>query len=253
MRSLNKNIIVTGAGAGMGREITMRFLKEGANVLGVDRNQSALNQLIADVQESEGTLVTYTGDISTRDANEKMIQLALDHFGSLDILVINAGVAGNNEPIAEVSDESWNRIMNVDVTGPMYAMRKAVQVFSEQEKGGLIIAITSVAGYYGCRASVAYTAAKHALVGLCEHTAFTYMHQGIRCNMVAPGAIKTGMSAHNGQDSALGRERVLAGMDPHIPIGSTSDIASAVLFLASDEASFINGATLVVDGGVSCN
>lgn len=123
----------------------------------------------------------------------------------------------------------------------------------EQPQGGSIVTIASVAGIRGCRSSVAYTVAKHGLVGLCEHTAYAYMHKGIRSNIVCPGAIRTGMTSRPEPESSFGRERILYGMDSIVPYGVPGNIAEAVLFLAGGRAEFINGATLVVDGGVSCN
>ncbi len=253
MKFDKKSVIVTGAGAGMGREITLAFLKENATVVAVDLKEEVLEDLKKEAAELPGTLLTCVGDISKEETSEKMAAAALEAAGRLDILVNNAGIGGHCEPVGETENEAWDRIIAVNLTGPMYAMRKAVQVMGAQENGGSIITIASVAGIRGCRACAAYTAAKHGLVGLCRHTAFTYMHEGIRSNIICPGAIRTNMSGDHGHDSEFGRERILAGMDPVIPMGHTEDIASAVLFLAGEEAKFINGATLVVDGGVSCN
>lgn len=253
MKFENKSVIVTGAGAGMGKEITLAFLKEGATVTAVDIKDEILEHLKEEVKDLPGQLLTYAGDISKEETSRKMTELALKSGGRLDILVNNAGVGGNCEPVGETKNEDWDKIIAVNLTGPMYAMREAVNTMLSQENGGSIITIASVAGIRGCRACAAYTAAKHGLVGLCRHTAFTYMHEGIRSNIVCPGAIKTNMSGNHGNDSAFGHERIMAGMDPVIPFGNTGDIASSVLFLASEDAKFINGATLVVDGGVSCN
>ena len=126
-------------------------------------------------------------------------------------------------------------------------IRATVREMLKQENGGSIVTIASVAGIKGCRSSAAYSVAKHGLVGLCEHTAYTYMHQGIRSNIVCPGAIKTGMTSNPDLENSFGRKRIMSGMDSHFVFGETSDI------LASDRAKFINGARLVVDGGISCN
>ncbi|MGL6202146.1 MAG: SDR family oxidoreductase [Lachnospiraceae bacterium] len=253
MRFKHKSVIVTGAAAGMGLQIAKAFISEGAAVVAVDVNKRALEKLMDDAAEGPGRLIVYAGDVSLEEVNEGMIDLAVSEYGKLDILVNNAGIGGKCEPVGELTNEDWNKILNVNLNGPMYAIRKAVNTMLRQETGGSIISIASVAGIRGCRASAAYTAAKHGLVGLCRHTAFTYMHKGIRCNLVCPGAIKTDMSGSHNEDSSFGRERIQAGMDPVIPLGNADDIASAVLFVASDEARFFNGATLVVDGGVSCN
>lgn len=253
-----KSIIVTGAAAGMGKAITEAFIQNGGTVVAVDINDDALDTLKTEIENINGKniankLITFCGDVSQQKVNEQMIEKAIEVSGKLDILVNNAGVAGHSEPIVETTNEDWNRILTVNLNGPMYAIRAAVNKMLEQPQGGSIVTIASVAGIRGCRSSVAYTVAKHGLVGLCEHTAYAYMHKGIRSNIVCPGAIKTAMSSKTEQESIFGRERILSGMDTNIPYGVPGNIAEAVLFLSSDRSKFINGATLVVDGGVSCN
>lgn len=246
-----KSVVVTGAGAGMGRKITEGFLAEGATVIAVDINENTLEELKKSVNNEN--LITYAGDISRQDVNENMIYKAVEATGKIDILVNNAGIAGKSEPITETENEDWERIIAVDLTGPMYAIRVAVEQMLKQEQGGNIVTIASVAGLHGCRSSVAYTVAKHGLIGLCEHTAYTYMHKGIRSNMVCPGAIRTGMVSGLDTESEFGLSRIRSGMDSQMPFGQAEDVAEAVLYLASDKAKFINGAKLVVDGGISCN
>ncbi len=256
----NKTVVVTGAAAGMGEQITKDLISQGATVVAVDINKNALENLKNNI-EQEGLpnakanqrLIIFEGDISKRETNEAMIAKAVEETGKLDVLVNNAGVAGHSEPIGETSDDDWNRIFSVDLNGPMFAIRAAVKQFLEQENGGNIVTIASMAGLKGCRSCAAYGAAKHGLIGLSENTAYMYMHKNIRSNVVCPGAIKTGMTSRPELENQFGRERIRAGMDPEIPFGTPKDVANAVLFLASDDARFINGASLVVDGGISCN
>lgn len=255
MKFVDKSIVVTGAGNGMGKEITLRYLKEGANVVAVDLKSDSLNGLKDEVEKEHisGKLEIYAGDISKQEDAEGMIDYAVEKFGKLDVLVNNAGIGGRYEPIGELDNELWERIIAVNLTGTMYAMRKAVNVFLSQEERGNIVNIGSMAGLKGCRASSAYTASKHGVIGLTEHTAFMYLHEGIRVNAICPGAIKTDMSANHEQESAFGFQRVKAGMDPIVPYGTPKNIADAVMFITSEDATFITGASLVVDGGVSCN
>lgn len=252
-----KSVVVTGAGAGMGKAITQGFLENGATVIGVDIKEEALSAFKEELKKSDvetaERFIPLTGDISKEATNEAMIQKALDVTGKIDILVNNAGVAGHSEPVTETTNEDWDRILRVNLDGPMYAIRAAVRQMLRQENGGSIVTIASVAGIKGCRSCAAYSAAKHGLVGLCEHTSYTYMHQGIRSNIVCPGAIRTGMTSNPELENSFGRERIMSGMDSQFVFGETTDIKEAVLFLAGERAKFINGATLVVDGGISCN
>ena len=253
-----KSVVITGAAAGMGKAITLNFLKNGATVVAVDINESALDELGRELKENDPhdiakNFIPFVGDISKQEVNEAMIEKAVNATGEINVLVNNAGVAGHSEPITETANEDWDRILNINLNGPMYAIRAAVTKMLGQESGGSIVTIASVAGIKGCRSSVAYSVAKHGLVGLCEHTAYAYMHQGIRSNIVCPGAIRTGMTSNPELESEFGRSRIMSGMDSQFVFGDTSDISEAVLYLASDRAKFINGAKLVVDGGISCN
>lgn len=252
-----RSVVVTGAAAGMGKAITQGFLENGATVIGVDIKEESLAAFKEELQKKDVEIarrfIPLTGDISNETTNEAMIQKALETTGKIDILVNNAGVAGHSEPITDTTNEDWNKILRVNLDGPMYAIRAAVRQMLQQENGGSIVTIASVAGIKGCRSCAAYSAAKHGLVGLCEHTAYTYMHQGIRSNIICPGAIKTGMTSNPELENPFGRDRIMSGMDPQFVFGETGDIKEAVLFLAGERAKFINGATLVVDGGISCN
>ena len=251
---VGKSVVVTGAAAGMGKQIAAGFLKQGASVVAVDINAQALNGLKEGLApELADRCVCYAGDIAEQSVNEGMIARAIEENGRLDILVNNAGTAGHSEPITETTNDDWNRILAVNLNGPMYAVREAVARMLEQEGGGSIVTIASVAGIKGCRSSVAYSVAKHGLVGLCQHTAYAYMHQGIRSNIICPGAVRTGMTSDPGLENPFGRARIMSGMDPDLVFGDALDIADAVLFLAGEHAKFINGAVLVVDGGMSCN
>jgi NAD(P)-dependent dehydrogenase (short-subunit alcohol dehydrogenase family) len=257
-RFSGKSVVVTGAANGMGKQITLDFLDEKATVIGVDVNSEALFELKKEVTDRFGAeyaarLITFEGDITKPETSTEMIAKAIEVTGEINILVNNAGVAGRSEPVTETKDEDWHRIIDVDLNGPMYSIREAVSRMLEQKNGGNIVTIASVAGLRSGRSSVAYTVAKHGLVGLCEHTAWAYMHKGIRCNMVCPGIIKTSMSSTFDTESEFGRERILAGLDPDQEFGEPRDISRTVLFLASDESKYINGASFVVDGGSNCS
>ena len=253
MRFKNKCVVVTGASSGMGRSIALQFAKEGATVIAVARRKERLEELAKEAESFEGKILVYVGDISSQEVNDGMIDFAIKECGKLDILVNNAGIMDEFKPLSEVSNEHWAKIMRVNLYGPMYAMRKAVQVMAIQENGGNIVNVASIGGICGCRAGAAYTTSKHALVGLTKNTAYMYLNKGIRCNAVCPGGVETEVMNSQTDISQLGMGRVMAGLDKSIQSGKPEDIASAVLYVASDDAKFMNGATVVVDGGVSCN
>ena len=252
MKFENKCAVVTGASSGMGWTIALALAAEGASVIAVARRKERLEKLVWEAQGLPGKIIAYPGDVSRKEINEGMIDFAVQTCGKLDILVNNAGIMDEFVPIGELTDEKWEKIMQVNLDGPMYAMRKAVQVMLKQG-GGNIVNVASIGGVCGCRAGAAYTASKHALVGLTKNTAYMYADQGIRCNVLCPGGVETEVMNSQTNISQLGMGRVLAGLDRSIAPGKPADMANAVLYMASDEARFMNGSVVVLDGGVSCN
>ena len=258
MRFEGKSVVVTGASSGMGRQIAYDFAKEGATVVAVARRQERLAELAAQVETDglPGKILPFVGDVSSRETNDAMIDFAVEQTGKLDVLVNNAGIMDGFEPIGDISDERWEKVFAVNVNGPMYAMRKAVQVMLGQESRGNIVNVASIGGTNGARAGAAYTASKHALVGMTENTGYMYAHEGIRCNAICPGGVKTEIAGSMMADAGInqfGMSRSMAGLDGEIRQAEPEELAAAVLFAASDEASFMTGACVKVDGGVSVN
>lgn len=253
MRFEGKTIVVTGASSGMGRAIALDLAKEGATVVAVARRRERLEELAEDARGAAGKILPYPGDISQKETNEQMIDFALERTGKLDVLINNAGIMDEFLPLGEMDDDEWNKVLAINLTGPMYAMRKAVTVMLEQPQGGQIINVASIGGLRGCRAGAAYTASKHALLGLTKNTAFMYADSNIRCNAVCPGGVDTEVGVNMQHPSQRGMARVMAGLDTSLRSGTVEEISALVLFLASDAAPFINGAELVIDGGVSVN
>ena len=258
MRFEGKSVVVTGASSGMGRQIAYDFAKEGATVVAVARRQERLAELAAQIEADglPGKILPFVGDVSSRETNDAMIDFAVEQTGKLDVLVNNAGIMDGFEPIGDISDERWEKVFAVNVNGPMYAMRKAVQVMLGQESRGNIVNVASIGGTNGARAGAAYTASKHALVGMTENTGYMYAHEGIRCNAICPGGVKTEIAGSMMADAGInqfGMGRSMAGLDGEIRQAEPEELAAAVLFAASDEASFMTGACVKVDGGVSVN
>lgn len=252
MRFEGKCVVVTGASSGMGRKIALDFAKEGATVIAVARRLERLEEIAKEAEGFAGKILPYQGDISLEEVNNGMIDYAVKKCGKLDVLVNNAGIMDEFTPIGELTNELFNKVMTVNLNGPIYAMRKAVQVMLEQETKGNIVNIASIGGVCGARAGVAYTASKHAIVGATKNTAYMYAGK-IRCNVVCPGGVETEVMNSQTNISQFGVGRIMAGLDTSIPAGKVEDISTAVLYIASDDAKFMTGAEIVIDGGVSCN
>ncbi|MGI6612455.1 MAG: glucose 1-dehydrogenase [Candidatus Nanosyncoccaceae bacterium] len=244
----DKVAVVTGAASGMGKEIAKLYAQEGAKVVVSDINLEGAEATVADIVAAGGEAVATKTDVSKVADTDAMINLAVEKFGKLDILVNNAGIMDNMEEVEKVTEEAWQRIMNINVSGVLFACKKAVEIFKKQGSGN-IINISSIGGLQGSRAGVMYTASKHAVVGITKNIAFMYANDNIRCNAIAPGAVATniGSSMTNVSEFGMGRATAGANMSPRT--GEATEIAGPALFLASDKSSFVNGAILVADGG----
>ncbi len=248
MRLEGKVAVVTGASSGMGKAIVELFAKEGANVVAVARRKERLEELAASLKDAPGEVVVYAGDISSKEVNEGMIDCAVEKFGKLDILINNAGIMDDMSPIGDATDEKYEQVMKVNVYGPMTAMRKAVNVMKAQDTKGSIVNVASVGGMRTCAGAI-YCASKAALISMTKNTAYMYMPDGIRCNAIAPGGIATEISSSMGMPNMAGYGRVQTVLGCSPAPGTSEEIAAAALFLASDEASYVNGVILPVDGG----
>lgn len=247
MKLKDKIVVVTGASSGMGKEITRLFLKEGAIVAGIDIREDRLETLKKELAAGD-SLLTYVGDVSNRVQVDQILDDIIGKKARLDILVNNAGIMDEMMPISEVSDELWDKVLAVNLNGPMYLSRKAVNQMIIQG-GGNIINIASVGGLFGSRAGVAYTASKFGLVGMTKNIGFMYANMGIRCNAIAPGGVNTDIGAGIKAPSTLGMERAMAGFGVNPRTGEPDEIARIALFLASEDSSMINGAIITADSG----
>ena len=190
MRLQGKVAVITGAASGMGLAMATRFAAEGASVVAGDWNAQRLEEAVAKIKATGGTIVGAQGNIADQATAEGLVALAISTYGKLDVLCNNAGVMDYMQGVGELSDDIWRRVMGINLDGPMFATRKAVQ-YMLAHGGGSIVNTASTAGLHGGAAGVAYTAAKHALVGLTRNTAWMYAAKGIRCNAICPGATKT--------------------------------------------------------------
>ncbi|ALC91561.1 3-ketoacyl-ACP reductase [Bacillus sp. FJAT-18017] len=246
-----KVAIVTGAGSGMARATAKLYAKEGAKVVLAEFNETTLNEALEEIKSAGGDAVAIRTDVSKEEDIKAMIQKALATYGKLDILANVAGVFDAMKSVENTTNEMFERVMGINVKGQFYACREAIKIFNAQETGGVIINVSSLAGYRGARGGAAYTMSKHASIGLTKNIAAYYGSHGegkIRANAIAPGVITTGMTQNLPSDlDELGLE-TSAQLGKH-HTGESEDIANAALFLASDDSKFINGDVLTVDGG----
>ena len=248
MRLEGKVAVVTGAASGMGKAIAEMYAKEGAKVVVSDLNVEGAETVAADIRDGGGAAVAIKTNVADLDDVNAMIDAAVHEFGTLDILVNNAGIMDNMAAVGDVTDERWDLVFDVNTKGVMRATRKAIPIFLEKGKG-VIINIASTGGFSGAHAGAAYTASKHAVVGLTKNTGFMYAQKGIRCNAIAPGATMTNIASSmtNWDEFGASRTRVTQGVIPRA--GQPEEIAQVALFLASDESSFVNGAVIAADAG----
>lgn len=241
-RFAGKTAIVTGAGSGIGRATAVRMAAEGAKVVAADLSAERLDELKAE----HGEIITVTADIAAADAPAKLLEAA---GGQVDVLVNNAGIMDGFLPAGEIDDATLERVLDINVASMVRLIRAVVPGMAER-KSGSIVNVSSEASLRGSISGVAYAASKHAVVGITQNTAAVYRHDGIRCNAVATGAVKTNIEAPmNSQNAAM---RLGPTMQATIPgMGESEQLAAAICFLSSDEASFISGVNLPVDGGWS--
>ncbi|MBV9458947.1 MAG: SDR family oxidoreductase [Bradyrhizobium sp.] len=241
-----KVVIVTGAASGIGEATARRFAAEGAKVVLVDRNRTALEKLAGELAPDK--TLARVADVSDSQAVDEIVSTTVKRFGRLDVLVNNAGVHEGGDP-TKVTNDQWRKVMATDVDGVFYGCRAALPHL-EKSKGS-IVNTASVSGLGGDWGMSPYNAAKGAVVNLTRALAMDMGKKGVRINAVCPSLTRTGMTADMMDDQDL-----LAKFAERIPLGRVCEpreIASVIAFLASDDASFMTGANVAVDGGVSAS
>jgi NAD(P)-dependent dehydrogenase (short-subunit alcohol dehydrogenase family) len=241
-----KVALVTGASGGIGRATALAFAASGARVLVSDVNEAGGAETVALIAAAGGTAGTGRCDVGDAAQVKAMVARAVDAFGRLDFAHNNAGI--NNMGANEYEDDVWDRAVAINLSGVMYCMREEAEVMLAQG-GGAIVNTASINGLVGNGAQPGYTATKHGVIGLTRHGALRWAKAGIRVNAVCPGVIETPMTAPLAANPDM--RKILDGMTPMGRMGRAEEIASAVLWLCSDQASFVTGHPLVVDGGAT--
>ncbi|OCX54008.1 3-ketoacyl-ACP reductase [Mucilaginibacter sp. PPCGB 2223] len=248
MHTLNKKVaLVTGAGSGIGKAIAELFAHEGASVVLADIHQENIEAVAAGIKAGGGNAYCLIVDIAKESDVDLLLDYVLKTYHKLDILVNNAGIMDSFTPAGDVSTALWNQVMGINLNGPFYTCRKAINLFLQQGAGN-IINISSIGGLFGGRAGAAYTASKHALIGLTKSIGYQYALKNIRCNAIAPGGVNTNI-VQGMESNAFGFDRMNAGTNNNPRSAEPSEIAELALFLASEKSSFINGAVVTADGG----
>jgi NAD(P)-dependent dehydrogenase (short-subunit alcohol dehydrogenase family) len=241
-----KVALVTGAGSGIGRASAIGFAASGARVVVSDVNETGGNETVEIIHSAGGVAVFQKCDVSEGDQVKALVARAVSEFGSLDFAHNNAGI--NSMMANEYDDDVWGKSIGVNLTGVMLCMREESEVMLKAGKGA-IVNTSSINGLVGNGAQPGYVATKHGVVGLTRHGALRWAKQGIRVNAVCPGVIETGMTAPLAANPEM--RKVLDGMTPMGRMGRPEEIASAVLWLCSDQASFVTGHALAIDGGAT--
>jgi NAD(P)-dependent dehydrogenase (short-subunit alcohol dehydrogenase family) len=242
-RFAGKTVIVTGAGSGIGRATASRIAREGGTVVAVDVSRDRLDDFVASLPGQSVTAIV--ADITSEDGIKAIVAAA----GSrIDGLANVAGIMDDMTPMHEVTDAVWDRVFSVNVDG-MFRLTRAVLPAMLAAHSGSIVNIASEAGLRGSAAGLAYTASKHAVVGITRSTAFMYAREGIRVNAVAPGPVATNIQASFA--SELGADRINLMMTTLPPIAEPAQLAASITFLLSDDGTNVNGVIVPSDGGWS--
>jgi 3-oxoacyl-[acyl-carrier protein] reductase len=246
MRLLNKTALITGGANGIGRETALRFVREGAFVAVADYDETAGEAVLQELREAggEGRSMFVGVDVSDAASVERMVEAVVERFGTLDILINNAGIT-RDAMLSKMSLEQWHQVIDVNLNGVFYCTKYAAPHMVRKGKGK-IINTSSIVGVNGNIGQTNYAAAKAGVIGMTKTWAKELGYKGVNVNAVAPGYVETGMVAKV-------PEKVLQLMVEKVPLhrlGQPSDIANAYLFLASDESDYVNGTVLEVDGGL---
>lgn len=242
-----KVAIVTGGSSGIGRATALRFARDGAAVVVASRRLDACEAVVREIEQTGGRAAAIAADVARSADVQAMVALAVERFGGLDIAFNNAGTGGSGL-VTELAEEEWHRLMAVNLTGVWLCMKHEIPAMLTRG-GGAIVNNSSAAGLTGHAGSPAYAASKHGVIGLTTSAALQFINRGVRINAVCPGVIGTPMVERATARNPRGMAWFLA-KQPGGAAGVPEQVADAVAWLCSDEASFVTGSALRVDGGM---
>ena len=250
-RLSGKIAVITGAASGIGRATAKLFASEGAKVLVADFDEAGGTETVRQIRAAGGTAEFSKTDVTKADDFDRTIKRVVELWGRLDIMVNNAGILDSMMPIVATDEELYDRIMTVNAKGVFLGMKRAIEQFNDQGNGGVIVNTASVAGTGALAGGTAYTASKHAVVGLTKQVACEQAGNGVRVNAVCPGGVNTPMVQNlvGGAENMDQAASMFAAMIPMNRVALPEEIAEGFLFLASDEARYMTGSLLTIDGG----
>ncbi len=238
-----KVALVTGASSGIGRSAAILYAQHGAKVVVSDINDEGGKETVALIKKEGGDAIWVPADVSKADDCANLVKTTIEKYGRLDMACNNAGIGGDQGPIAEMTDENWHRVINVNLSSVFYCMKHEIAAMLKNG-GGSIVNISSILGSVGFAGASAYVASKHGMVGLTKTTAIDYAKQGIRANSVGPAFIDTPLLS--GLDDNM--KAMLDSLHPVGRIGKPEEVAELIIWLSSDKASFVTGSYYPVDG-----
>lgn len=243
-----KVAFVTGGASGIGRATAIAFAQKGAHVVITDVSDKNGQAVVQEIQDRNGHALFIHLDVTKPEEVEQAVQAAVKEYGRLDYGVNNAGIGGGSAPVGDHKVEDWNAVIAVNLTGVFLCMKYELQQM-EKQGSGVVVNMASILGQVGFANSVGYVAAKHGVIGMTETAAIDYATKGIRVNAVCPGFIETPMLSGAGMTRGTDLYNAIASLHPMKRLGVAEEIASTVVWLCSDEASFVTGESIRVDGG----
>jgi NAD(P)-dependent dehydrogenase (short-subunit alcohol dehydrogenase family) len=247
-----KVALVTGASSGIGRATAIAFAAKGAKVVVAARRQEALESLVKEINEQGGSASAVQTDVSASEAVQRMVDHTISTYGRLDYAVNNAAIEGQFKPVTDLLEAEWDEVMDINLKGVFLCMKYQAKAMLAAGNGGSIVNVGSVNSFLGFPTGSAYVTSKHGLIGLTTSVSAELATQGIRVNLVCPGIIETPM--HHRLRDLFGDEIYDEGVLPHVHLkraGRSEEIANTIVFLCSDDASYITGTTLTPDGGLT--
>ena len=250
MRGIQDSVaIVTGASSGIGRAAAMRFAEEGASVVAADVDVEGGEETVAHIEDAGGEAVFVEADVTVENDVQAVVDTAVDTYGGLDIAFNNAGIEGPNESTTDQTIDGWDQVLDINLRGVFLGMQAEIPAMMESG-GGAIVNTASIAGLLGFPNLAPYVASKHGVIGLTKTAAVEFSADGVRVNAICPGVIETPMVARTREEDPEQIEGTIAAT-PIDRLGQPEESGSAAVWLAAEDASFVTGESLVVDGGFS--